>query len=144
MITPEKSRPGVRGSVVCSKSPATFLGSLGFMAAALTSTSSSPEAGVVVDTSSISSTDGGPKWWNLKALNCTPVRTTLHSKDRRLSLKAISSRVRELSGTAECGTNVPAALMTLAEARANRYADTAALFQALGDGWWNRSDIPKK
>ena len=108
MMTPEKSRPGVRGSVVCSKSPATFLGSLGFMAAALTSTSSSPDAGVGVGTSSISSTDGGPKWWNLKALICAPVRTTLHSKDRRLSLKAISSRVRELSGTVECGPNVPA------------------------------------
>jgi NodT family efflux transporter outer membrane factor (OMF) lipoprotein len=25
------------------------------------------------------------------------------------------------------------------QARANRYADTAALFQALGGGWWNRS-----
>jgi NodT family efflux transporter outer membrane factor (OMF) lipoprotein len=25
---------------------------------------------------------------------------------------------------------------------ANRYADTAALFQALGGGWWNRSDVP--
>jgi outer membrane protein TolC len=26
------------------------------------------------------------------------------------------------------------------QARINRYADTAALFQALGGGWWNRSD----
>jgi NodT family efflux transporter outer membrane factor (OMF) lipoprotein len=26
------------------------------------------------------------------------------------------------------------------QALANRYADTAALFQALGGGWWNRSD----
>lgn len=26
------------------------------------------------------------------------------------------------------------------EAKASRYADTAALFQALGGGWWNRSD----
>lgn len=28
--------------------------------------------------------------------------------------------------------------ITLAQARANRYADTAGLFQALGGGWWNR------
>ncbi len=28
------------------------------------------------------------------------------------------------------------------QAQANRYADTAALFQALGGGWWNRMDIP--
>ncbi len=30
------------------------------------------------------------------------------------------------------------AAMNLALAQANRYADTAALFQALGGGWWNR------
>ena len=35
------------------------------------------------------------------------------------------------------------ALINLVQARANRYADTAALFQALGGGWWNRSDVPK-
>ncbi|NEU13222.1 efflux transporter outer membrane subunit [Methylobacterium sp. BTF04] len=33
------------------------------------------------------------------------------------------------------------ALVTSAGARANQYADTAALFQALGGGWWNRSDV---
>jgi NodT family efflux transporter outer membrane factor (OMF) lipoprotein len=32
------------------------------------------------------------------------------------------------------------ALLSLAQAQANRYADTAALFQALGGGWWNRAD----
>jgi len=35
------------------------------------------------------------------------------------------------------------ALINLVQTRANRYADTAALFQALGGGWWNRPDIPK-
>jgi len=35
------------------------------------------------------------------------------------------------------------AVITLIQARANRYADTAALFQALGGGWWNRIDVPK-
>jgi len=34
------------------------------------------------------------------------------------------------------------AVITLAQAQGNRYADTAALFQALGGGWWHRSDIP--
>jgi NodT family efflux transporter outer membrane factor (OMF) lipoprotein len=33
------------------------------------------------------------------------------------------------------------ALVTQAQARANQYADTAALFQALGGGWWNRMDV---
>jgi NodT family efflux transporter outer membrane factor (OMF) lipoprotein len=32
------------------------------------------------------------------------------------------------------------ALVARAQARANRYADTAALFQALGGGWWNRTE----
>jgi NodT family efflux transporter outer membrane factor (OMF) lipoprotein len=35
------------------------------------------------------------------------------------------------------------AVINLAQAQANRYADTAALFQALGGGWGNRADIPK-
>ena len=32
------------------------------------------------------------------------------------------------------------AVLSLAQAKAARYADTVALFQALGGGWWNRSD----
>lgn len=31
--------------------------------------------------------------------------------------------------------------ISLAQARANRYAETVALFQALGGGWWNRHDV---
>jgi NodT family efflux transporter outer membrane factor (OMF) lipoprotein len=34
------------------------------------------------------------------------------------------------------------ALITLVLARANRLADTAALFQALGGGWWNNPNAP--
>lgn len=32
-------------------------------------------------------------------------------------------------------------VVSLAQARAARYADTAALFQALGGGWWNRPSV---
>lgn len=35
------------------------------------------------------------------------------------------------------------AVVNLAQSQANRFADTAALFQALGGGWWNRPDLPK-
>ncbi len=35
------------------------------------------------------------------------------------------------------------AVINLAQAQGNRYTDTAALFQALGGGWWNRSDVPQ-
>jgi hypothetical protein len=33
------------------------------------------------------------------------------------------------------------AVINLVQAQANRYADTAALFQAPGGGWWNRPEI---
>jgi NodT family efflux transporter outer membrane factor (OMF) lipoprotein len=32
--------------------------------------------------------------------------------------------------------------ISLVQAQASRFSDTAALFQALGGGWWNRADIP--
>jgi len=35
------------------------------------------------------------------------------------------------------------AQINLVQAQSNRYVDTAALFQALGGGWWNRPDVPK-
>jgi NodT family efflux transporter outer membrane factor (OMF) lipoprotein len=35
------------------------------------------------------------------------------------------------------------ARLNLVQAQANRYADTAALFQALGGGWWHRADLTK-
>lgn len=33
--------------------------------------------------------------------------------------------------------------LNLVQAQANRLSDTAALFQALGGGWWNRADLSK-
>ncbi len=35
------------------------------------------------------------------------------------------------------------AVINTIQAQANRYADTAALFEALGGGWWNRADLTK-
>jgi NodT family efflux transporter outer membrane factor (OMF) lipoprotein len=35
------------------------------------------------------------------------------------------------------------ARISLVQAQANRYADTAALFQSLGGGWWNRTDLAR-
>jgi NodT family efflux transporter outer membrane factor (OMF) lipoprotein len=35
------------------------------------------------------------------------------------------------------------ARINLVQAQASRYGDTAALFQALGGGWWNRADLTK-
>jgi NodT family efflux transporter outer membrane factor (OMF) lipoprotein len=36
------------------------------------------------------------------------------------------------------------ARINLVQAQASRYADTAALFQALGGGWWHRADLAHK
>ena len=36
------------------------------------------------------------------------------------------------------------AALNLAQARAARYTDTVALFQALGGGWWNREALASK
>ena len=33
------------------------------------------------------------------------------------------------------------ARISLVQAEATRYADSAALFQALGGGWWHRADV---
>jgi outer membrane protein TolC len=33
------------------------------------------------------------------------------------------------------------ALLAMVQAQATRYADTAALYAALGGGWWNRIDV---
>jgi outer membrane protein TolC len=35
------------------------------------------------------------------------------------------------------------ARINLVQAQASRYADTVALFQALGGGWWRRADLAK-
>jgi outer membrane protein TolC len=53
----------------------------------------------------------------------------------------------------ELGTSSPVAVMNaelafaqaelaVSQAQANRYSDTAGLFQALGGGWWNRREEP--
>ena len=34
------------------------------------------------------------------------------------------------------------AILSLLRARAQRYTDTVALYQALGGGWWHRNDLP--
>jgi outer membrane protein TolC len=36
------------------------------------------------------------------------------------------------------------AVLVLVQAQTNRLGDTAALYQALGGGWWNRSEVMAK
>jgi NodT family efflux transporter outer membrane factor (OMF) lipoprotein len=55
---------------------------------------------------------------------------------RQLQLGAIS-----YLGLLTAQNTYQTALIALVQAQAARYADTAALFQALGGGWWNRRDF---
>src|SRR6516225_5107083 len=54
---------------------------------------------------------------------------------RQLQLGAIS-----YLGLLTAENTYDTALLALVQAQAARFADTAALFQALGGGWWNRED----
>jgi NodT family efflux transporter outer membrane factor (OMF) lipoprotein len=66
-------------------------------------------------------------------------RTAASSLDiSRRSLELGSSNYLALLNAEQAYQQV---LINLIQAKASRYADTAALFQALGGGWWNRSDI---
>ena len=56
---------------------------------------------------------------------------------RQLQLGAIS-----YLGLLTAENTYDTALLALVQAQAARYADTAALFQASGGGWWNRADVP--
>jgi NodT family efflux transporter outer membrane factor (OMF) lipoprotein len=67
-------------------------------------------------------------------------------KDASKSL-AIASRQLELGDISylallNAEQTYQQASINLVQAQGNRWADTAALFQALGGGWWNRSDVP--
>ena len=60
-------------------------------------------------------------------------RTTLELARRQNQLGAIS-QVAVLNAE----QSYQQAQLAMVQAQANRYADTAGLFQSLGGGWWNR------
>jgi NodT family efflux transporter outer membrane factor (OMF) lipoprotein len=70
---------------------------------------------------------------------------TLAESTAAESLKLV--RVQYTSGAANylqvliAEQSYETAAIALVKARAQRFADTAALFQALGGGWWNRTDV---
>ena len=53
---------------------------------------------------------------------------------------AVQERSRQLRAGSAAQQSYQTAAVALVKARAQRFADTAALFQALGGGWWNRSE----
>jgi len=66
----------------------------------------------------------------------------------RAAFKSLEIALRQLQlgaigylGLLTAENTYDTALLALVQAQAARYADTAALFQALGGGWWNRQDV---
>jgi outer membrane protein TolC len=65
-------------------------------------------------------------------------RTTLELSRRQLGLGTISQVALLNAETAD-----RQAELAVVQAVANRFADTAGLFQSLGGGWWNRTEEPQ-
>jgi NodT family efflux transporter outer membrane factor (OMF) lipoprotein len=67
----------------------------------------------------------------------TAAKTSLDIARRQLALGAI-----HYLSLLNAENTYQTALDVRVQAEAVRFADTAALFQALGGGWWNRTDVP--
>ena len=67
---------------------------------------------------------------------CAPRPTTLDLSRSQYRLGAITYVI-----LLNAQRSYQQARLALVQAQAARYADTAALFQALGGGWWNRVDV---
>jgi NodT family efflux transporter outer membrane factor (OMF) lipoprotein len=86
----------------------------------------------------------------LRALNSDADALKASAEAERAAKKSLDLAQRQRTlGTISLVTVLNAeqaydtAALSLIQARANRYADTAALYQALGGGWWNRTEEPR-
>jgi NodT family efflux transporter outer membrane factor (OMF) lipoprotein len=103
----------------------------------------------------------GAQYRSAVLLACQNVADTLHALATDAdALKASAEAERAAKGTFELAVRqrelgtIPLvavlnaelayqqAELTFVQAEANRYSDTAGLFQALGGGWWNRTEEP--
>ena len=68
--------------------------------------------------------------------------TAEQASRRSLDIARAQQRVGQVSSTAVLTAEVgyQTSVQALITARAARYADSVALFQSLGGGWWNRKD----
>jgi outer membrane protein TolC len=86
------------------------------------------------------------------ATPCSPQLDAATLRAQRNALRAASDTLDLARGQYQLGAityvtllnaqrSYQQARLAVVQAQAARFADTAALFQALGGGWWNRSDI---
>jgi NodT family efflux transporter outer membrane factor (OMF) lipoprotein len=66
----------------------------------------------------------------------TAAKTSLDIAKRQLSLGAVNYLI-----LLNAEQTYQQAIVNRVQAQATRFADTAALYQALGGGWWNREDV---
>jgi NodT family efflux transporter outer membrane factor (OMF) lipoprotein len=85
---------------------------------------------------------------SLRALqnDAEAVKANLRAEEAAAESLAIAHRQQQLGDISylallNAEQTYQQAVINLVQARAGRYADTAALFQALGGGWWNRSEM---
>lgn len=85
---------------------------------------------------------------SLRALqnDAEAVKANLRAEEEAAKSLAIAHRQQQLGDISylallNAEQTYQQAVINLVQARAGRYADTAALFQALGGGWWNRSEM---
>jgi NodT family efflux transporter outer membrane factor (OMF) lipoprotein len=76
------------------------------------------------------------------------LKTAVHAEDAALKSLDIVRKQAELGqvnslAILNAQSTYLTALLSRVQAQASRYADTAALFQALGGGRWNRTDVDK-
>jgi len=74
------------------------------------------------------------------------VRTTSTAERAANESLTIAQRQVELGDIAyvtllNAEQNYQQSVIALVQAQTNRYTDTAALFQALGGGWWNQDEV---
>ncbi len=89
---------------------------------------------------------------SLRAIQTDAVALQKAVKSERAAAKGLDITRRRLElgdinylGLLNAQQTYQQALISLVQARAARYADTVALFAALGGGWWNRNDVgPEK
>lgn len=82
-------------------------------------------------------------WQDADALKSAVAATEAASVTLELTQKQLESGYTSYLALLATEQAYQQALLNQVQAESNRYTDTAALFQALGGGWWNRPDLPK-
>ena len=79
--------------------------------------------------------------YDAKALKTAIIAKNAAEKTLNLTKRQLQSGIANNLALLNAQQTYRQTTISLIQAQANRYADTAALFQALGGGWWNKPEI---